>query len=241
LSSVVGLSGSIATATGISAVQGNGSSTSKGIGNSEGSSTVIGVGVSTSNTVGLSQGTSTTIGVGVGAYQSQGQAQGVSTASSIGRAALLTTGSGFGSSVVLSTGRSLAGGRGNSSGSSIVSGTSSSYISLALKYSVPSKVIHSGAIITDYVDLFLVDGKTRAVGVLPKEVSFIATSRKNLNWFLTSGEGLPKNIANPGIVYWIEVSPGFYAIRFRTNMVGSLRLVFTYNRIEVSVTYDVTK
>jgi len=107
---------------------------------------------------------------------------------------------------------------------------------------IPSRQAPSSRMVFDQVDLFLVDGKTRAQDVRITDLYLrVYYNGVQLPWVLASGAGIPDVRVAAGKVYWTEFSAGFYSIRFFPNAVGIWRVLVTYPTYDqaVSLTYDV--
>lgn len=112
-----------------------------------------------------------------------------------------------------------------------------------VRYNVPSRIVQAGKLVFDQVDLFLVDGKTRAQDVPPSALALrVFKDGKQLDWPLISGVGVNDVQTVSGKVYWTEFSAGFYSIRFFPNALGEWRILLTYPAFDqaVSLGYDVT-
>lgn len=139
--------------------------------------------------------------------------------------------------VVFQMQAALAGGSGFTSFLNVVTGPVA-----PVRYSVPSRRVDSSKLVFDQVDLFLIDGKTRAQDVTPADLALrIYLNGTQLNWPLVSGAGVPDVRVAAGKVYWTEFSTGFYSIRFFPNAVGEWRVLLTYPAFDqaVSLGYDV--
>jgi len=112
-----------------------------------------------------------------------------------------------------------------------------------VRYNVPSRIVQSGKLVFDQVDLFLGDGMTRAQDVLPAALTLrVYMNGRQLDWPLVSGAGVNDVQATSGKVYWTQFSAGFYSARFFPNAIGEWRILITYPAFNqaVSLSYDVT-
>lgn len=133
---------------------------------------------------------------------------------------------------------------------SVLAGTSSGSAALNIvtgyaapvNYVSPARTIQANRMVLDQVDLFLVDGKTRAQDVLVSGLEVrVYLNGAQVSWPAISGAGIPDVRVSSGKIYWTEFSAGFYSIRFYPNMLGLWRILITYPARDqtVSLSYDV--
>jgi hypothetical protein len=80
----------------------------------------------------------------------------------------------------------------------------------------------------DQVDFFL-PGDVRAAGLTIADLQLVVYQGPTLlSWPLVSGAGVTDTRVSAGKVYWTEISPGFYSIRFFPHVVGVWRILVTY-------------
>lgn len=97
----------------------------------------------------------------------------------------------------------------------------------------PNKVVFAQA------DLFN-DDKTRKVGVGASEVACVVFwDNTILPWPLVDGSGTAAVQVSSGRVFWSELLPGFYNVRFRPNAIGYWRIVITNVAQEVTFDFDI--
>lgn len=111
-----------------------------------------------------------------------------------------------------------------------------------IRYQDPARIVPSGKMILENVNLFLGDGKTRVIEVSVAELQLkVFCNSDEVDWPLISGVGINDIRVTAGKVYWTEISPGFYNIRFFPSVLGLWRLILTYRSYNqaVSLTYDV--
>lgn len=105
-----------------------------------------------------------------------------------------------------------------------------------------TRVVHSGLLVFEQVDLFLPDGKTRVQGVTAADVRVkVHVGSTDLAWPVVSGTSVADVQAAAGKVYWEEFEAGFYSVRFFPNRIGLWRLIVTWpaGNQAVSQMYDV--
>lgn len=91
--------------------------------------------------------------------------------------------------------------------------------------------------------MFAVDGFTRVPALVPGLVTLRLTYNNTvLAWSLVSGIGVTDTSVVAGSVFWDEVSPGYYRVRFFPNAPGAWRLEFVYppSGQRTVLVYDVT-
>lgn len=111
-----------------------------------------------------------------------------------------------------------------------------------VRYQAPARMVASGRMLQEQVDLFLGDGITRAQDVATSGLELrVYLNGTQLSWPLVSGTGIPDVRVSAGKVYWTEFSAGFYNIRFFPNAIGLWRVLVTYPAHDqaVSLSYDV--
>lgn len=111
-----------------------------------------------------------------------------------------------------------------------------------IRYQPPSRIVTSGRLILENVDLFIGDGKTRVTEVPVADLQLkIFCNNDLVSWPLVSGAGIPDVRVTAGKVYWTEGADGFYSIRFYPSVIGMWRVLLTYQAYDqaISLTYDV--
>jgi len=111
-----------------------------------------------------------------------------------------------------------------------------------MRHSPPCRTVPASKLISDQVDLFLVDGKTRAQGIVIADLQVrVFANDYTMNWPLVSGVNIPEVRMSAGKIYWTEFSTGFYNIRFFPNTLGNWRVIITCPSLNqaVSLSYSV--
>jgi hypothetical protein len=111
-----------------------------------------------------------------------------------------------------------------------------------IRYQPSSRTVNVSKLVLDQVDLFRVDGKTRAQNVAVGDLNLkLFFNGSQVEWPLVDGAGVQDLQVTAGQVYWTEFLTGFYTIRFFPNVVGSWRILLTYPAFDqaVSLAYDV--
>lgn len=111
-----------------------------------------------------------------------------------------------------------------------------------IRYQPPCRTSPTGKMILEQVDFFLVDGRTRAQGLVPGDLQLkVFLNDAQVDWPLVSGAGIQNVRVTAGRVYWTEFSSGYYSIRFYPNMAGTWRVIVTYPDQDqaISLSYDV--
>lgn len=129
-------------------------------------------------------------------------------------------------------------------GSSAISATSTVSLGVQspIRYQPASRTVNVSKLVLDQVDLFRVDGKTRAQGVTVADLNLkLFFNGSQVDWPLVSGSSTQDLQVTAGQIYWTEFLAGFYTIRFFPNVVGSWRILLTYPAFDeaVSLSYDV--
>jgi hypothetical protein len=64
-----------------------------------------------------------------------------------------------------------------------------------------------------------------------------------VSWSLLSGVNIPNVRVTSGKVYWTEIHPGYYTIRFFPNLLGLWRVILEIPSVHqtASLTYEVTQ
>lgn len=111
-----------------------------------------------------------------------------------------------------------------------------------IRYQEPARIVTSGKMILEDVDLFLGDGRTRVVEVPVSDLQLkVFCNSSEVAWPLVSGMGINDIRITAGSVYWTEITRGFYTLRFFPSVLGLWRIILTYRSYDqaVSFTYDV--
>jgi hypothetical protein len=111
-----------------------------------------------------------------------------------------------------------------------------------IRYQPPSRIVTSGRLILESVDLFTGDGKTRVTEIPVTDLQLkIFCNNDLVSWPLVSGSGIPDVRITAGKVYWTEGADGFYSVRFYPSVIGMWRVLLTYQAYDqaISLTYDV--
>ena len=112
-----------------------------------------------------------------------------------------------------------------------------------IRYQPSSRVVSVSRLVLDQIDLFRIDGKTRAQDVTVGDLNLkLFFNGSQVEWPLVSGAAVQDLQVTAGQVYWTEFLTGFYTIRFFPNVIGSWRILLTYSAYDqaVSLSYDVT-
>ncbi len=98
-----------------------------------------------------------------------------------------------------------------------------------MPYYLSARSVMAGALVKDQVDLFLPDGFSRPLGIGPAGVALsLYVNNTLVPWPVISGSGVTDPLVSAGSVYWQELDPGFYGVRFFPNLPGAWRLIWTY-------------
>jgi hypothetical protein len=126
----------------------------------------------------------------------------------------------------------------------VATSTVSLGIQSPIRYQPASRTVNVSKLVFDQVDLFLVDGKTRAQSVTIADLNLkIFFKGSRIEWPLVSGTNVQDLQVTAGQVYWTEVEAGFYTLRFFPNVIGAWRILLTYPAYDqaVSLSYDVAQ
>ena len=107
---------------------------------------------------------------------------------------------------------------------------------------MPHRPVPHNQTVFDQVDFFGPDFFTRIEGLTPAQVSVRVFYRNTLlDWTLIPGVAISDGQIRSGSVYWTEVAPGVYGVRWRPHAIGYWRLLFAYpaGAQEVALGYDV--
>lgn len=101
------------------------------------------------------------------------------------------------------------------------------------------RVLPTHALAYDQVDYLQGDFFTRIVGLTNANLTLSAFYNNTvLAWTLASGVGVTDAQILPGRVYFHEITPGYYSLRFKPNVAGYWRFVFDYPTGTQSITLD---
>jgi hypothetical protein len=112
-----------------------------------------------------------------------------------------------------------------------------------IRYQPAPRLVNASKLVTDQVDLFRIDGKTRSQGVSIGDLNLkLFFNGSQIRWPLVSGTTVQDPQITAGQVYWTEFLTGFYTIRFFPTVVGLWRILLTYPAYDqaVSLSYDVS-
>jgi hypothetical protein len=132
----------------------------------------------------------------------------------------------------------------NLMGGAAVSATATVFLGFAgpVTFTIPARIVQTGRVLFDQVDVFSNNNITRTQGVASTDLGVrLYFNGVQVVWPVVSGFNVPDVQLVSGNVYWTEFEAGYYSVRFLPNAVGFWRLLLSWasgNRI-FSLSYDV--
>jgi len=105
------------------------------------------------------------------------------------------------------------------------------------------RLVFANQTVEDQADFYQADGFTRQTGILITDLTNeVFFNNGSMPWPLVDGTGVTGTQVAAGSVYFHEITPGFYSIRWRPNAVGYWRLIVSWATgiQELGQDYDVT-
>lgn len=105
------------------------------------------------------------------------------------------------------------------------------------------RTVSAGGLVRDQIDIYFpVNSFKRVTGILSSGIQpTIFVNNVGLVWSVIDGTTVPDSSISSGFVYFSEINPGFYGIRFFPDRTGFWKMVFAAQAfgLEVVKEFDV--